>query len=164
MDRSPRRGLDGLDWDKLFLKYIWNDQTTPYLVPVERLNQRQGNNEILIYSIFLGVFFGAAGLISLGGGPGERSLGVAFYGFSVVCAAALFIIMKSYMSALYLSATPAVALFYLYFYGLGSERAVFDTLIVTVILVLLLRYSLRIVALARLYPDFPPAKRDEPRK
>lgn len=150
-----------MDWEKLFLKYIWNDQTTPYLVPLEKLNQRQGNSEILIYSIFLGVFFGITALISLRGGPDERSLGVAFYGFSVVCAAALFIIMKSYQAALYLSVTPAVALVYLYFYGLGSERELFDTVIVTVILILLLRYSLRIVAIARAYPELPAAGPDE---
>ncbi len=151
-----------MDWDKLFLKYVWNDQTTPYLVPVEKLNQHQGNSEIMIYSLFLGVFFGATTLISLRGGPDERSLGVAYYGFSVVCAAALFIIMKSYPAALYLSATPAVALVYLHIYGLGSERELFDTVIVTVILILLLRYSLRIVALARAYPQFPESGPEKP--
>jgi hypothetical protein len=141
-----------MDWEKLFLKYIWNDQTTPYLVPLDKLNQRQGNSEILIYSLFLGV---------LRGGPDGRSLGAAYYGFSVVCAAVLFTIMKSYAAALYMSATPAVALVYIYFYGLGSQREVFDTLIVTVILLLLLRYSFRIVALARLYPDLPVVEPDE---
>jgi len=150
-----------MNWEKLFLKYVWNDQTTPYLVPVAKLNQRQGNSEILIYSLFLAVFFGATALMSLRGGPEGRSLGVAFYGFSVVCASVIFIIMKSYPAALYLSATPAVALAYIYFYGLGSEREMFDTVIVTVILILLLRYSLRIVALARSYPDFPDAGSDE---
>ena len=150
-----------MDWEKLFLKYIWNDQTTPYLVPLDKLNQRQGNSEILIYSLFLGVFFGIVAIISLRGGPDGRSLGAAYYGFSVVCAAVLFTIMKSYGAALYMSATPAVALVYIYFYGLGSQREVFDTLIVTVILLLLLRYSFRIVALARLYPDLPVVEPDE---
>ncbi len=150
-----------MDWEKLFLKYVWNHQTTPYLVPVEKLNRRQGDSEILIYSLFLGVFFGGAALMSLRGGPDGSSLGVAFYGFSVVCAAALFVILKSYPAALYLSATPAVALVYLYLYGLGAEREKYDTVIVTVILILLLRYSLRIVALARAYPELPAAGPDE---
>jgi hypothetical protein len=150
-----------MNWEKLFLKYVWNEQTMPYLVPVEKLNRRQGNSEILIYTLFLGVFFGAAALLSLRGGPDGRSLGIAFYGFSVVCAAALFVIMKNYPAALYLSATPAVALVYLYAYGLGSEREAVDTVIVTVILILLLRYSLRIVAIARAYPEFPDTSPDE---
>ena len=149
-----------MDWEKLFLKYVWDDQTTPYLVAVDKLNRRQGNSEILIYSLFLGVFFGAAALISLRGGSGGQSFGVAYYGFSVVCASVLFVILKSYPAALYLSATPAVALVYLYFYGLGSERETYDTVIVTVILLLLLRYSLRIVALARAYPNLPVARPD----
>lgn len=150
-----------MNWEKLFLKYIWNDQTTPYLVPVEKLNRRQGNSEILIYSLFLGVFFGAAALISLRGGPEVRSLGVAYYGFSVVCAAVLFVTLKSYLAALYLSATPLVALVYIFAYGLGAEREPIDTVIVTVILILLLRYSLRIVALARIYHELPEPEPDE---
>ncbi len=51
----------------------------------------------------------------------------------------------------------------LYLYGLGSERETYDRVIVTVILILLLRYSLRIVALARAYPELPAAGPDEPR-
>lgn len=150
-----------MNWEKLFLRYVWNDQTTPYLVPLDKLNRRQGNSEILIYSLFIGVFFGVVSLVALSGGPEGRSIGVSTYGFSVVCAAALFIILKSYSAALYLSATPLVALAYVFLYGLGSERALFDTVIVTVILLLLLRYSFRIVALARIYPSLPDPEPDE---
>jgi len=150
-----------MDWEKLFLRYIWNEQTTPYFVPVNKLNQRQGNSEILIYCIFLGVFFAAASLFSMQGGPDGASLGVVYYGFSVVCAAVIFAIMKSYLAALYLSATPLAALGYLYFYGLSTERTIFDTLLVTVILLLLLRYSFRIVAIARTYADLPVVEPDE---
>ena len=150
-----------MDWEKLFLKYIWNEQTTPYFVPVDKLNQRQGNSEILIYCIFVGVFFAVVSLISMQGGPEGPSLGVVYYGFSVVCAAVIFAIMKSYLAALYLSATPIAALGYLFLYGLSSERAVFDTLLVTVILLLLLRYSFRIVTIARTYPDLPVVEPDD---
>ena len=45
--------------------------------------------------------------------------------------------------------------------GRGWEREFFATLSVTVILILLLRYSLRIVALARIYPELPTAGPDE---
>ena len=53
-----------------------------------------------------------------------------------------------------------MALVYLYFHGLGSERETTDTVIVTVIPILLLRYSLRIVAPARAYPELPAAGPD----
>jgi len=153
-----------LDWEGLFKKYIWNDQSTPYLTAVQDLNQRQGKSEIFAYSLLLGVFFSVVALISLSGGPDERSLGVGFYSFSVVCAAVIFGIMKSYPAALYLSATPVVALAYLFIYGFSYERETIDTVIVTIILLALLRYSLRIVAVARAYPSFPYVGKMPPRK
>ena len=150
-----------MDWEKLFLRYIWNDQTVPYLVPVSKLNRRQGNSEILIYSLFIGVFFAIAGMHALRGDPGEISYGIAYYSFSVVCAAALFVILKSYYSALYLSATPIVALAHLFFGNISAERESGDTVIVVIILSLLLWYSFRIVAVARAYPHMPEYKPDE---
>jgi len=149
-----------MNWEKLFLRYIWNDQTVPYMVPVSKLNRRQANSEILIYSLFLGVFFAIAALHSLRGGPGAISYGITYYSFSVVCAAALFVILKSYYAALYLSATPVVALVHVFFGGLSAERAAGDTVVVAVILLLLLWYSFRIVAVARAYPFLPEAKVD----
>lgn len=154
-----------MDWESLFKKYIWNEQTTPYLTAVPDLNQRQGKSEILSYSLFLGVFFGIVALLALGKGHEQYATGVGFYGFTVVCAAVIFGIMKNYYAALYLSATPVASLAYLLFYGLGSERENVDTIIVAGISLLLLRYSLRIVAIARAYPTFPivdePSYRDK---
>ena len=150
-----------MEWDKFLQRYVWNDQTTPYLVPLDKLNRRQANSEILIYGLFLAVFFGIVSLISMRGGTGAVPLFVTFYGFSVVCAASLLIILKSYVSVLYLSATPLAALAYVFLFGLGSERAVGDTLIVTIILLILLRYSFRIVPLTRMYAQFPDIGPDE---
>ncbi len=144
-----------LDWEGLFKKYIWNEQTTPYLTAVPDLNQRQGKSEIFIYSLFLGVFFTVVALLSLGKGQIQYGSGVGFYSFTVVCAAVIFGILKNYHAALYLSATPLVALAYLFLYGFSAERENVDTLIVAGVLLLLLRYSLRIVAVARAYPTFP---------
>lgn len=144
-----------MDWESLFKKYIWNEQTTPYLTAVPDLNQRQGKSEILSFSLFLGVFFGILSLIALGGGPDERSIGLGLYSFTVVCAAVILVIMKSYSAALYLSATPIAALVYLFVYGFSTERETIDTVIVTCILLVLLRYSLRIIAITRAYPTFP---------
>lgn len=145
----------GMDWESLFKKYIWNEQTTPYLTAVTDLNQRQGKSEIFSYSLFLGVFFGIVALLALGKDHEQYAAGVGFYGFTVVCAAVIFGILKNYYAALYLSATPVASLAYLFIYGLGSERENVDTIIVAGISLLLLRYSLRIVAIARAYPTFP---------
>lgn len=144
-----------LDWEGMFRKYVWNINTTPYFTPVSELNQRQANNEIRFYCWFLIVLFGVVSLTSLNGGPNSGPLGAPYYGFSVVCAALLFGFAKMYTAALYLSATPLVSLAYLWLYGIGTERPLGDSIIVTIILLALLRYSLRIVAVAKAYQNLP---------
>ena len=144
-----------LDWEGMFRKYVWNPTTTPYLTAPTDLSQRQANSEIRFYCWFLSVLFGVVALTSFKNGTGIGSVGVPYYGFSVVCAAIMFGIAKIYAAALYLSATPLVGLAYLWIYGIGEERPLGDSVIVTVVLLLLMRYSLRIVAIARAYPDLP---------
>jgi len=144
-----------MDWEGLFKKYIWNEQTTPYLTAVPDLNQRQGKSEIFVYSLFLGVFFAVISLLTIGTAQVQYGSGVGFYSFTVICASVIFGILKSYHAALYLSAMPLVALAYLFLYGFSSERENVDTIIVAGVLLLLLRYSLRIVAVARAYPTLP---------
>jgi hypothetical protein len=150
-----------MDWESLFRRYIWDSQMTPYLVPLAKLNRRQANSEILVYSLFTGVFFAVIAISSLSDGPDGGSLGFALYGFSVVCAATLFGIIRSYSAVLYLSATPLAVLAYVYLHGLSSERELLDTVIVTVVMVLLLRYSIRIVAITRAYPGLPEPSDDD---
>jgi len=144
-----------MDWDALFLRYIWNKHTTPYFTAVDSLSRRQADNEILIFSLFLAVFFGVISLLATLGGAGQDQAGVALYGFTVVCAAVLFIMLKSYPAALYLSAAPVISIAYLFIYGMAGERAGFDTLIVVGLLLLFVRYALRVVRIARHYPLYP---------
>ena len=148
-----------LDWEGMFRKYIWNVETTPYLTPVSELTQRQANSEIRFYCWFVIVLFGVVTLASIKSAVGDSLAGAPYYGFSVICAAVLFGIAKTYAAALYLSAAPLVSLVYLWIYGMGTERPLGDSIIVTIILVLFLRYSLRIVSLAKAYPDLsdPPS-------
>ena len=150
-----------MEWEKLFRKYIWNEQTTPYLTPVINLTRRQANSEILFYCWFHAILLGMIAIVSLRGGPAGRSLGGSYYGFSVVCAAVLFGILKNYTAALFLSTTPLVGLAYLLFFGLGSERPAGDNLIVTIILLLFLRYSFRIINIAHTYPFLSQSSTDE---
>ena len=142
-----------LDWEGMFRKYIWNANTTPYLTPVSELNQHQANSEIRFYCWFLIILFGVVTLTSMKGGSENDLVGAPYYGFSVVCAAILFGIVKTYPAALYLSATPLVSLGYLWLYGIGTERQLGDSIIVTILLLAFLRYSIRIVALAKAYPN-----------
>ncbi|MCH2345768.1 MAG: hypothetical protein MK321_14820, partial [Pseudomonadales bacterium] len=141
-----------LDWENLFKRYVWDDRTTPYLVPLSRLNRYQADNEILAYCLFLGVLFGVIGLTAMSGAtPHGRSPIIAVYGITVVFAAIAFGIAKHYFAALYLSATPLAGLVYLLIYGFRSDRHLVDTLLVGLVVLLLLWYSLRVIALARVY-------------
>ena len=145
-----------LDWEGLFKRYVWDDRTTPYLVPLSKLNRRQADNEILIYSLFVGVLFGIVAITALSDETLHgRSPGIGLYGFSVVCACILFGYAKSYPAALYLSATPLAGLVYLYIYGFNSPRPRIDTILVAMLLLVLLGYSLRLIGLARGYTHFP---------
>ena len=143
-----------MDWEKLFKKYVWNDQTTPYLTTAKRLTRKQANSEILIYTLFVGTFFFIATIVSIIGSPVERSIGIAVYSFSALSASIMFFLLKSYFAALYLSAAPLVVLTYILFIGNLGNKEAGDTLIVTIILLCLLRYSFRIVTIANHYPLF----------
>lgn len=154
----------GLDWEKLFKRYVWDDRTTPYLIPIARLNRRQADYEIGAYCLFLGILFGVVALAAAGvNSEHGHSPGMAVYAFSVVCATVLFGVAKSSAAAIYLSATPLSGLAYLLVYG--GERELFDTLIVAAIMLILLRYSLRTIAISRAYADLPePGDEDPPRR
>ena len=155
-----------LDWENLFKRYVWDDRTTPSLVPLSRLNRNQADNEILAYCLFLGIIFGVVALTAMSGAtPHGRSPIMALYGITVVLAAIAFGIAKNYFAALYLSATPLTGLVYLLIYGFRSDRYLVDTLLVGLVVLLLLWYSLRVIALARAYPNLrKPENEEQPRR
>ena len=90
--------------------------------------------------------------------PYGRSVGVAFYGFSVVCAAVVLAFAKHHMAALYCAATPVAALAFLFLEGFSPKLVTLDHVVILAVLLLLLRYSFRVVAIVRHYPELPPGK------
>ena len=155
-----------LDLENMFKRYVWDDRTTPYLVPLSRLNRYQADNEILAYCLFMGILFCIVGLTAMSGAtPHGRSPIMALYGITVVLAAIAFGIAKNYFAALYLSATPLTGLVYLLIYGFRSDRYLVDPLLVGLVVLLLLWYSLRVIALARAYPNLrKPENEEQPRR
>lgn len=148
--------MAGLEFDKFFKRYVWDDDRTPYLISVSRLNRRQADYEVLTYTLFIGILFGIVTLASLSaGGPLGRSTGTALYGFTVVCAAVVFYLTRNVIAAWYLGGTPIVGLAFILTGGFGGERERIDTIIVIAVLVLLALYSRRIIALARAWPGLP---------
>ena len=44
-------------WEKYVRKYIWDDQSTPFLVKVKDLSQAQASKELFLFAIFLATPF-----------------------------------------------------------------------------------------------------------
>ena len=69
-----------LDWENLFKRYVWDDRTTPYLIPVKRLKRQQADYEILAYSVVIGILFGVVSITALTDvGPQGRSPNISLY-------------------------------------------------------------------------------------
>ena len=80
--------LKDLDWYKFVRRYFWDDETTPYLVPVAKLHRRQARHEIFAYVLFVSILYGAVMLLTMGASsPFANSFGASLYAFVVVCAA-----------------------------------------------------------------------------
>ena len=80
-----------LDWENLFKRYVWDDRTTPYLIPVNRLKRQQADYEILAYCVFIGILFGVVSITALTDvGPQGRSPNMSLYALSVTFASVIF--------------------------------------------------------------------------
>jgi hypothetical protein len=147
-----------MNWESFIKRYVWDDQRTPYLVRVSKITRRQADYEIYLYAVFLGVLFGVITVAALSGGlPGGRSEAIAIYGFTVVCSTILFGATKHFWPALYCSATPLAVLFYFFASGFPPHLGGLDRFVLIAFALIWLRYSMRIVNLAKAYPDLPDA-------
>ena len=145
-----------MNWENFVKRYVWDDERTPYFVGVGKLTRQQADHEIYIYAIFLGVLFGVLTIVALAGGlPQGRSQAVALYGFTMVCSTILLGATKHVWTALYCSAAPVAVLFHLFTSGFPPRLGTIDRLALILFALVWLRYSMRIVGLAKAYPDLP---------
>jgi hypothetical protein len=94
-----------LNLEKYFKKYIWDDERTPYFVPVRSMTRRQADYELHAYAIFVGILFAmVSGGALLSQDPHIKSDGVAVYGFTVICAAVILESTKAVQAAWYCAA------------------------------------------------------------
>lgn len=129
-----------LDWEKLFRRYVWDDEKTPCLTSVGDLTRAQADNELHVYCVFLGILFGVVAVASaVGTSSYGRSTGVAFYGFSVVCAAVVLAFAKHHLAAMYCAATPVAALAFLFLHGFSPTLVPLDHIVILLVLLLMLR-------------------------
>ena len=145
-----------MNWENFVKRYVWDDDRTPYFVGVSKITRQQVDYEIYLYAVFLGVLFGVITVVALAGGlPQGRSQAVALYGFTMVCSTILFGATKHVWAAFYCSAAPVAVLFYLFTSGFPPRLGTIDRLVLIVFALIWLRYSMRIVGLAKAYPDLP---------
>lgn len=145
-----------LDWESLFKRYVWDTRTTPYFTPAARLTRAQANNEILAFTLFIGILFSVAAVGALTDRAlFGRSPTVGLYAFSVVAGAVILNYTKAVIAAAYVTAAPLACLAFILIYGFSDERSRADSFIVLGIVVVLLLYAPRLISVARAYPDMP---------
>jgi len=148
--------LKDLDWYKYVRRYFWDDETTPYLVPVAKLHCKQADHEVFAYCLFLALLFGAISLISMTGkAPYGRSFGASLFAFSMSCGGIVLALTKDRLAAVFCALAPASALAFALSSTLPPEMDLLERILLVAFSAVWLRYALRIIAIARVYPELP---------
>ena len=149
--------LKDLDWYKFVRRYFWDDETTPYLVPVERLHRRQADHEIFAYVLFVALLYGVATLLIMGGrSPYAHSFAASLYSLLVVCAALTFGATRHHLAACACVLAPVGGLVFSLSFDLHPDMGNWDRVLLISFSLVWLRYSMRLMHIAKRYGDMPP--------
>lgn len=147
--------LKDLDWYKFVRRYFWDDETTPYLVPVARLHRRQAAHEIFAYVLFVSLLYGAVMLLAMGGrSPYAHSFAASLYAFVTVCAALTFGVTRHLLAACACVLAPVGGLVFSVWHGAGLGS--WDRVLLVALALVWLRYSVRLMHIAKRYGEMPP--------
>jgi hypothetical protein len=151
-----------LNWDKLFKRYVWHDERTPYLTRVADLTRRQAHYELFGYSLLMAVLFGALSVVSLSSVlPHGDAAGVSIYAFTVCCAAILLGATRHPWAAIWCAGAPLAVLAYFGYWGFHPGLELGDKALLVTGVIAWLLYARRVVAVARAWPGLPgPAQQD----
>jgi hypothetical protein len=139
-----------LDWEKLFKRYVWHDERTPYLTRVANLTRLQAYYELFGYSLLMGVLFGALSLFAFSSKlPHGGAAIVPVYAFTVCCAAVILGFTRHPWAALWCAGAPLAALAYFGYWGFHPNLELWDQALLVAAMVAWLLYSRRVVAVAR---------------
>jgi hypothetical protein len=144
---------NAVDWDKLFKRYIWDDDRTPYFVPASRMTRKQADHEIFAYTVFLGILSSVVCLAALAY-AGTSDL-IVLYAFSAIVSTVVLGVTKHLYAAWYCGALPVAFLLYLLVHGFPASLAPIDHLVLIAFALIWLRYGFRVIGIARAYPDMP---------
>ena len=148
--------LKDLDWYKFVRRYFWDDETTPYLVPVAKLHRGQARHEIFAYVLFVSILYGAVMLLTMGGNsPYANSFGASLYSFVVVCSALTFGVTRHHFAACACVLAPAGALVFSLSFDVHPDLGAWDRVLLVGFALVWLRYSMRLMHIAKRYPEMP---------
>jgi hypothetical protein len=147
-----------LNWEKLFKRYIWDDDRTPYFVPAARMTRKQADHEIFAYTVFLGILFAVVCLAALAD-AGTSDL-IVVYAFSAIVGTVVLGVTKHLYAAWYCGAVPVAFLLYLLVYGFPAGLAPIDHFVLIAFGLIWLRYAYRVIGIARAYPGMPGQDKD----
>lgn len=144
------------DWNGLIKRYVWDDETTPYFVPVQKLSREQADSELFFFSFLFSIFFAVLSILAFVGklpiGPSKIATG---YCFTVVAAAVFVGTIRFPWAAVYCLLAPAVIVATLFVAGFPAKMELFDQLIFLALVLAVLRYTFRVVRITMAYPNLP---------
>jgi len=139
-----------LNWEKLFKRYVWHDERTPYLTRVANLTRAQAQYELFGYSLLMGVLFAALSVVALSSAlPHGDAPGVSIYAFTVCCAAVLLGATRHPWAAIWCAGAPLALLAYFAAWGFHPRLELLDKALLVAGALAWLLYSRRVVAVAR---------------
>jgi hypothetical protein len=139
-----------LNWEKLFKRYVWHDERTPYLTRVADLSRLQAHYELFGYSLLMAVLFGALSMASLSSAlPHGDAAVVSIYALTVCCAAVMLGTTRHPWAALWCAGAPLAVLAYFGYWGFHPNIEFGDKALLVGGVVAWLLYSRRVVAVAR---------------
>lgn len=145
-----------LDWEKLFRRYVWHDERTPYLTRVANLTRAQAQYEIFGYALFMGVLSAVLSIVTLSPGlPHGAAAVVPLYAFSVCCAAVILGFTRHPWAAAWCAFAPLAALAYFAIWGFHPRLEFGDKALLVAVALAGLLYSARAVRVARAWQRFP---------
>jgi hypothetical protein len=139
-----------LNWDKLFKRYVWHDDRTPYLTRVANLTRLQAQYELFGYALLMAVLFGALSVASLSSAlPHGGAAVVSIYALTVCCAAVLLGATRHPWAAMWCAGAPLAVLAYFGYWGFHPSLEIGDKALLVAGVIGWQLYSRRVVAVAR---------------
>lgn len=139
-----------VDWEKLFKRYVWHDERTPYLTRVANLSRVQAQYEVFGYSVLMAILFGILSVIALSSRlPHGGAEVVPLYAFTVCCAAVILGFTRHPWAALWCGGAPLALLAYFGYWGFHPNLDAGDKALLVAVAVAWLLYSRRLVAVCR---------------